>query len=119
MKIHAARALLILLACATSSAAQGLSAKWEELTGPDFVAALDASKGTCTLPFGIIEKHGPAGNHYQGDSGGATAARGDAVTRTAAVSIANAIRAIKADVSGPRLQKEFFEKAAKPTITKQ
>jgi hypothetical protein len=38
-----------------------LPAKWEELTGPDFVQALQASKGTCALPFGIIEKHGPAG----------------------------------------------------------
>ena len=293
MKTHALKALLILLSCATSSAAQGLSAKREELTGPDFVTALEASKGTCALPFGIIEKHGPAGplgtdllnvryttglaakeeytiifpeyyfgqifearhqpgtiayssrlqlemlqetvsemarngcqkiiivnghggnnfllqyfaqtqldspkeylvyavmntgsadgipaaarpsrpgvdghagegeisnvmasrpdlahpersstqsgadqnrlelptgvytgiwwfakfpNHYQGDSSGATAARGDAATKAAAVRIANAIRAIKADVSGPRLQKEFFEKAAKPTATKQ
>ena len=293
MKNHAVGALLILLWCATSSAAQGLSAKWEELTGPDFVVALQASRGTCALPFGIIEKHGPAGplgtdllnvryttamaakdeytiifpeyyfgqifearhqpgtiayssrlqlemlqetvsemarngcqkiiivnghggnnfllqyfaqtqldsskeymvyavmssssaegmpaagrpsrpgvdghagegeissvmasrpelahpersstqsgadqnrlelpagvytgiwwyakfpNHYQGDSAGATAARGDAATRAAAVRIANAIRAIKADQSGPTLQKEFFEKATKPASTKQ
>ena len=58
-------------------------------------------------------------NHYQGDAAGATAARGDAATRAAAVRIANAIRAIKRDESGPKLQKEFFEKAAKPTATKQ
>jgi creatinine amidohydrolase len=40
---------------------QALSPKWEELTAPDFVKALDQAKGTCLLPFGIIEKHGPAG----------------------------------------------------------
>ncbi len=32
---------------------------WEELTGPDFIAAIHQSQGVCLLPFGIIEKHGP------------------------------------------------------------
>ena len=36
-----------------------LSAKWEELTGPDFIEAVHQSQGVCVLPFGIIEKHGP------------------------------------------------------------
>ena len=36
-----------------------LSAKWEELTAPDFVLAIHQSQGVCVLPFGIIEKHGP------------------------------------------------------------
>jgi creatinine amidohydrolase len=36
-----------------------LSAKWEELTAPDFVKAIHQSQGVCVLPFGIIEKHGP------------------------------------------------------------
>ena len=36
-----------------------LSAKWEELTGPDFIQAIHQSQGVCVLPFGIIEKHGP------------------------------------------------------------
>ena len=36
-----------------------LSAKWEELTAPDFVQAIHQSQGVCVLPFGIIEKHGP------------------------------------------------------------
>jgi creatinine amidohydrolase len=58
-------------------------------------------------------------NHYQGDAAGATAARGEAATKASAARIANAIRAIKRDETGPRLQKEFFEKAAKPTATKQ
>jgi creatinine amidohydrolase len=41
--------------------AQGLSPKWEELTSADFPKALEASQGTCALPLGIIEKHGPSG----------------------------------------------------------
>jgi len=36
-----------------------LPAKWEELTGPDFIQAIHQSQGVCVLPFGIIEKHGP------------------------------------------------------------
>lgn len=58
-------------------------------------------------------------NHYQGDAAGATAARGEAATKLRADSIANAIRAIKSDQVGPRLQKEFFDAAQHPTDTKQ
>ena len=36
-----------------------LSVHWEELTGPDFVLAIQRAQGTCVLPFGILEKHGP------------------------------------------------------------
>ena len=36
-----------------------LSAHWEELTAADFRQAIAQSKGTCLLPFGILEKHGP------------------------------------------------------------
>lgn len=36
-----------------------LPAKWEELTGPDFILAIHQSQGVCVLPIGIIEKHGP------------------------------------------------------------
>src|ERR1700745_1309073 len=36
-----------------------LSAHWEELTAHDFVQAIHRSGGTCLLPFGILEKHGP------------------------------------------------------------
>ena len=32
---------------------------WNELTAPDFVKAVELSKGICLLPAGIIEKHGP------------------------------------------------------------
>jgi creatinine amidohydrolase len=38
---------------------QALEVKWEELTSPDFVKAIEQSKGTCLLPFGVVEKHGP------------------------------------------------------------
>jgi len=284
--------LVTVLLCASSAAAQSLPAKWEELTASDFVRALQASSGTCALPFGILEKHGPAGpigtdlinvryttalaardeytiifpeyyfgqifearhepgtiaysthlqlellqetvaemarngckkiiivnghggnthlvqyfaqtqlespkdytvyailmapasalpaearpsrpgvdghagegeisnvmasrpelahpersstesgrdqnrlelpqgvytgiwwyakypDHYEGDSAGATTARGEAATKATAARIANAIRAIKRDEMGPKLQQEFFEKAGKPTSTKQ
>src|SRR6202011_2701042 len=36
-----------------------LFAKWEELSAADFRRAIEQSKGTCLLPFGILEKHGP------------------------------------------------------------
>jgi creatinine amidohydrolase len=36
-----------------------LSVKWEELSAGDFRQAIGQSKGTCLLPFGILEKHGP------------------------------------------------------------
>lgn len=36
-----------------------LSPKWEELTAADFRLGIQQSKGTCLLPFGILEKHGP------------------------------------------------------------
>jgi creatinine amidohydrolase len=64
-KIFCRTALLFL--CATLSpgrysAAQTqskLSVHWEELTGADFVEAIHRAQGTCVLPFGILEKHGP------------------------------------------------------------
>lgn len=33
--------------------------KWNELTAPDFVKAVELSEGICILPAGIMEKHGP------------------------------------------------------------
>src|SRR5260370_40631907 len=45
---------------ATSLCAQNkLSPKWEELTASDFRQGVQQGKGTCLLPFGILEKHGP------------------------------------------------------------
>lgn len=37
------------------------STHWEYLTANDFVSALEKSQHTCLLPFGVVEKHGPAG----------------------------------------------------------
>src|ERR1700733_9649012 len=36
-----------------------LSVHWEELTAADFREGIQHSQGTCLLPFGILEKHGP------------------------------------------------------------
>jgi len=36
-----------------------LQAKWEELTAEEFRQAIGKAQGTCLLPFGILEKHGP------------------------------------------------------------
>src|SRR2546426_2434370 len=36
-----------------------LSVHWEELTAADFRDAIARAQGTCLLPFGILEKHGP------------------------------------------------------------
>jgi creatinine amidohydrolase len=57
----------LLLLCAALITAQPSSAQtqpklsvhWEELTGPDFIQAIRDAQGTCVLPFGILEKHGP------------------------------------------------------------
>ena len=52
--------LLIFISSAASlRAQQKLSIHWEELTADDFLHAIDLSKGTCILPIGILEKHGP------------------------------------------------------------
>jgi creatinine amidohydrolase len=45
--------------CGRGMQAQTLPVKWEELTAADFQNAIQKSQGTCMLPFGILEKHGP------------------------------------------------------------
>src|SRR6476620_8536034 len=47
------------LSCITLLAQQKLSTHWEELTADDFRHAVEQAKGTCILPIGILEKHGP------------------------------------------------------------
>ncbi len=59
MMINLCRISLVTLAAATGAAGQSLSVKWEELTAGDFVQAIQKAQGTCLLPFGILEKHGP------------------------------------------------------------
>jgi creatinine amidohydrolase len=51
--------VLTLIAASLANAQSTLSVKWEELTAADFRNAIQQSKGTCLLPFGILEKHGP------------------------------------------------------------
>jgi len=51
--------LLLLFACSGNPAQSKLSVKWEELTAADFATGIRQAKGTCLLPFGILEKHGP------------------------------------------------------------
>jgi creatinine amidohydrolase len=51
--------LLLLLGVIPALGQTKLSVKWEELTAEDFRQAIQQSKGTCLLPFGILEKHGP------------------------------------------------------------
>jgi creatinine amidohydrolase len=42
-----------------SPAPAKLSVHWEEFTAADFREGIQRSQGTCLLPFGILEKHGP------------------------------------------------------------
>src|SRR6185503_15497954 len=61
----AAIAALAFLVTVSSRAQSQLSIKWEELTAPDFVKAIQQAQATCLLPIGILEKHGahlPLGN---------------------------------------------------------
>ena len=51
--------VVLLFLSLSAAAQQKLSVHWEELTAPDFAQAIARSGGTCLLPFGIIEKHGP------------------------------------------------------------
>ena len=59
MKKIGVTAFLLLLGVISARGQTKLSVKWEELTAEDFRTAIQQSKGTCLLPFGILEKHGP------------------------------------------------------------
>jgi creatinine amidohydrolase len=50
---------LLLLGGHPAEAQAKHSVKWEELTSADFRDAIAQAQGTCLLPFGILEKHGP------------------------------------------------------------
>jgi creatinine amidohydrolase len=52
-------ASLLILGSTLSWGQSKLSVHWEELTAPDFLQGIHNSSGTCLLPFGILEKHGP------------------------------------------------------------
>jgi len=53
--------ILFVMICGSGSAfsQEKLSVHWEELTAADFAKGIQRSQGTCLLPFGILEKHGP------------------------------------------------------------
>lgn len=51
--------LVLLWARMAEAPPAALSVHWEELTADDFRSAIERSKATCLLPFGILEKHGP------------------------------------------------------------
>ena len=53
------RSLVCLILASGFAVAQSSPVKWEELTATEFSSAIQHSQGTCLLPFGIIEKHGP------------------------------------------------------------
>jgi len=57
-----ALSLLVILSVpllSQDSGGEKLPYRWNELTAPDFVKAVELSDGICLLPAGIIEKHGP------------------------------------------------------------
>jgi creatinine amidohydrolase len=58
-------------------------------------------------------------DHYAGDGSAATRELGEFDMKAWVDSVANAIRAIKADQMGPRLQREFFDKSQIPLQTPQ
>ena len=47
------------LAQAASASADKPAVRWEELTAPAFVRAVERSAATAVIPLGIVEKHGP------------------------------------------------------------
>ena len=53
-------ALCVSIAWGQSPPAQNkLSVHWEELSAAEFRDGISRAQGTCLLPFGILEKHGP------------------------------------------------------------
>jgi creatinine amidohydrolase len=57
--LAAASGVLIAVPQTAKPAAATLSVRYEELSSPDFVQAVARSGGTCIVPLGILEKHGP------------------------------------------------------------
>lgn len=51
--------LVLIVFSAALASAQSLPVKWEELTAGDFQKAIGKAQGTCVLPIGVVEKHGP------------------------------------------------------------
>jgi creatinine amidohydrolase len=58
-------------------------------------------------------------DHYAGDGSAANTELGEFDMKALVASVADAIRAVKADQMGPRLQREFFDGSRQPLNTKQ
>jgi creatinine amidohydrolase len=66
-RIHVHKSLLLsinvlwvsMVGAQQSSSQNKLSVHWEELSAAEFKDAIGRAQGTCLLPFGIMEKHGP------------------------------------------------------------
>jgi creatinine amidohydrolase len=81
-----------------------------------------ADQNRLDLPRGVytgIWWYAKFPNHYAGDGLVATTELGEFDMKAWTASVADAIRAVKADEIGPRLQREFFEAAKQPLNTKQ
>lgn len=59
--VFLAAAIAAITASPLAAQTPSLHTHWEDLTAAEFVQALQRSQQTCVLPFGVIEKHGPAG----------------------------------------------------------
>jgi creatinine amidohydrolase len=58
--MHSFTLALVFLFCGCAAWPQTkLSVQWEELSAAEFRTGISQSQGTCLLPFGILEKHGP------------------------------------------------------------
>jgi len=82
------------------AAGQGLPVRYEELSTPDFIAAVQKAQAVCIIPLGILEKHGP---HLPLGTG----------------LLVDMIRSVKADRATLELQNRFFKDAASPLTTPQ
>ncbi len=81
-----------------------------------------ADQNRLDLPNGVytgIWWYAKFPEHYAGDGAPATKELGEFDMKAWADSVANAIRAIKADQVSPRLQEEFYRKSMVPNETKQ
>jgi creatinine amidohydrolase len=59
MKIALLACIAVLTAVYPAQGQAAHSVRWEELTSAEFRDAIVQAQGTCLLPFGILEKHGP------------------------------------------------------------
>ncbi|MFC1508411.1 creatininase family protein [Candidatus Omnitrophota bacterium] len=49
----------VFLAAVSSAQQAAFPVKWEEMTTPEFISAVEKSEATCLIPIGVLEKHGP------------------------------------------------------------